>query len=192
MSIEIASFVFGGILLFVGVLGGGFELKELKVPKVGTGVRLLAAVLGIVFISVGFGSHSENPPRAVDNTDHNLVHAGPPPLSPPEDGPVEFTLIDDLGQGEVSEQVSILIDGKDVGNLTVSQDYPHCKIMVTVPHSGQHSYTVEATTIFSDAQGRFRYNGAGQGMIDVQRGKTYSLRGSITGNTLFVSLKQEP
>jgi hypothetical protein len=192
MSIEIASFVFGGILLFVGVLGGGFELKELKVPKVGTGVRLMAAVLGIVFISVGLGSHSDNPPRATD-TDHNLVHAETsPPSTPLEDGPVEFTLIDDLGQGEVSEQVSILIDGKDVGNLTVNQDYPHSKLMVTVPHAGQHGYTVDATSIFSDAQGRFRYIGAGQGMIDVQRGKTYSLRGSITGSSLFLTLKQEP
>jgi hypothetical protein len=189
MSIEIASFVFGGILLFVGVLGGGFELKELKVPKVGTGVRLLAAVLGLVFITVGFGSHSDSSAKPVDNSDHNLVHAGPPPAV---DEPVEFTLIDDLGQGEVSEQVTILIDGKDVGNLTVSQDYPHSRIMVTVPHAGQHSYTAEATTIFSSPQGPFRYDGAGQGMIDVQRGKTYSLRGSITGTTLFVSLEQEP
>jgi hypothetical protein len=190
MSIEIASFVFGGILLFVGVLGGGFEVKELKVPKVGTGVRLLAALLGLVFITVGFGSHSDNPPRTIDNGDHSVVHAGPQP--PPPEEPVEFTLIDDLGQGEVSEQVTILIDGKDVGNLTVSQDYPHSKIRVTVPHSGQHSYTAEATTIFSGSQGQFRYDGAGQGMIDVQRGKTYSLRGSVTGNTLFVSLEQEP
>jgi|SRR5882672_10288917 len=187
MSIEIASFVFGGILLFVGVLGGGFELKELKVPKVGTGVRVLAAILGLVFITAGFGSRSENSPKPLDNSDKNLVHAG----SLPEE-PVEFTLVDDLGQGEVSEQVTILVDGKDIGNLTVSQDYPHCKIRVTVPHSGQHSYTAEATTVFSGPQGQFRYDGAGQGMIDVQRGKTYSLRGSITGNTLFVSIEQEP
>lgn len=187
MSIEIASFVFGGILLFVGVLGGGFELKELKVPKVGTGVRLLAAVLGLVFITAGFGSHSENPLKPVDNGDHNLVHAGPPP----EDA-VEFNLIDDLGQGEVSEQVTLLMDGKDVGNLTVNQDYPHSKIRITVPHSGMHSYTAEATAVFNTQQGQFRYTGAGQGMIDVERGKTYSLRGSISGNTWLVSIEQEP
>ncbi|HWY20082.1 MAG TPA: hypothetical protein VNX26_02620 [Candidatus Acidoferrum sp.] len=187
MSIEIASFVFGGILLFVGVLGGGFELKELKVPKVGTGVRVLAALLGLVFITAGFGSRSDSSPKPADNNDHNLVHAA---VLPEE--PVEFTLVDDLGQGEVSEQVTVLMDGKDLGNLTVNQDYPHSKLRVTVPHPGQHSYTIEATTIFAGPQGQFRYDGAGQGMIDVQRGKTYSLRGSITGNTLFVSLEQEP
>ena len=186
MSIEIASFVFGGILLFVGLLGGGFEVKELKIPKVGTGVRILAALLGVVFITVGIGSHADDSPKPVNNNDNNLVHAGPPP-----DVPVEFNLIDDLGQGEVSEQVTILIDGKDVGNLTVNQEYPHCKIRVTVPRAGQHSYTAEATTTFSSPQGQFGYNGAGQGMIDVQPGKTYSLRGSVTGNALFVSIEQD-
>jgi len=37
MSIEIVAFVFGGLLLFVGVVGGGFEVKELEIPKVGRG-----------------------------------------------------------------------------------------------------------------------------------------------------------
>jgi hypothetical protein len=181
MTIEIVSFVFGGILLFVGVLGGGFELKELKVPKVGPGVRIMAGLLGIVFIAVGFGSHSENPAKPRD-PDPYVVHA---------EEPVEFTVIDDLGQGEIKEQVSLLIDGKDVGNLTINQDYPHSKIMVTVPHSGQHSYTAEATSTFDTPQGQIQYYGAGQGMIDAQPGKTYSLRASITGSSLFISLMQE-
>lgn len=54
MNIQMAAFVFGCLLLFVALLGGGFEIKELKVPKVGRASRLASCVLGMVFIFIGF------------------------------------------------------------------------------------------------------------------------------------------
>lgn len=100
-------------------------------------------------------------------------------------------MTDQLGQGQLSEQVTVLIDGKNVGNLTVNEQYPTSSLTVTVPHSGQHSYTAEAAAVF-DIQGNpVEYTGAGQGMINVQRGQVYSLRGSISGNTWLVSIEEE-
>ncbi len=191
MSIEIVSFVFGGILLFVGVVGGGFELKELKVPKVGMGVRIVAGLVGFLFVCLGFGANSSNPAKVnlPDPVTPQSVYAqgGPIQASPP----VEVMLIDDLGQGEISEHVSVLIDGKNVGNLTVNGDYPHSSLRISVDKPGQHSYTAEAAAVFNVQGVPVQYAGAGQGMIDVQPGKTYSLRGSITGDTWLVSLEQE-
>jgi hypothetical protein len=179
MTIQIAAFAFGGILVFVGVLGGGFEVKELKVPKVGPGVRVLSAVVGLLFICVGFGATTPVDPRGVGSQPEAREQS------------VDFSLTDQLGDGELSEQVTVLVDGKNVGNLTVNDEYPSSQLRVTVPEAGPHSYTAEATAIFNVEGDRVQYTGAGQGMINVQQGKTYSLRGSMTGNEWLVSLEEE-
>lgn len=178
MNPQVVSLAFGGLLLLISVLGGGFELKELKVPKVGVGVRVLSAVVGILFICLGFsGSDSPTPP--VPNT--NVLAAEP----------VDFLLTDQLGEDEISEQVTVLIDGRNVGNLTVSQPYPNAELRVTVPQAGQHSYAAEATAVFDDNGETFEYTGTGQGMINVRAGKVYSLRGSVSGSTWLVSVQEE-
>jgi hypothetical protein len=187
MTIELVSFVFGGLLLFVGLLGGGFEVKELKVPKVGMGVRVVATIVGVLFVCLGFGTNSTNPDKPGM---HETVTPPPVYASQPE-GPVEVMLVDDLGQGEISEQVTVLIDGKNVGNLTVNGDYPHSSLRINVSKPGQHSYTAEAAAVFNVKGYPTQYSGAGQGMIDIEPGRTYSLRGSISGNTWLVSLEEE-
>jgi len=181
MTIQIVAFGFGGILLFVGVLGGGFEIKELKIPKVGAGVRVLSAVVGLLFVCLGFSEPTTSPQSGGDKA---VVQAG-------REEPVEFTLTDQLGEDELSEQVTVLVDGKDIGNLTVNEAYPNSRLVVAVPTSGQHSYTAEATAIFNDQGTPVQYAGAGQGMIDVQRGRSYHLRGSMTDRTWLVSIEQE-
>jgi len=188
MNVQVIAFAFGGVLLLISVLGGGFELKELKVPKVGVGVRVLSAAVGILFVCLGFsgsdaGMSQSSSANASGTT--KVLAANPPPE------PVEFFLTDQLGEDEISEQVTVLIDGKNVGNLTVSQSYPNAQLRVTVPQPGQHSYAAEATAVFDDNGDTFEYTGAGQGMINVRAGKIYSLRGSVSGNTWLVSVEEE-
>ena len=184
MNIQIAAFVFGGLLLFIGVVGGGFEVKELKVPKVGTGVRVVSVLVGVLFISLGFGSTPSNPQTGPNGP-------GPVYAATSQEEPVDFVLTDELGDYELSEQVTILIDGKDVGNLTVNQEYPSSRLTVTVPKRGQHSYTADAIAVFNDQGNPVEHEGAGQGMIDVRQGKTYSVRSSQTGDTWLVSIQEQ-
>ncbi|GLH75574.1 hypothetical protein SSBR45G_04820 [Bradyrhizobium sp. SSBR45G] len=54
MTLPTMSFIFGALLLAVGILGGGFEVKEIKVSNVTSTARILAAVFGVVFIGLGF------------------------------------------------------------------------------------------------------------------------------------------
>lgn len=181
MNIQMAAFAFGGLLLLIGVVGGGFEVKELKVPKVGTGVRVLSVLIGVLFIGLGFGSTPSDPQPGP-----STVHA-----DTAQDEPVDFVLTDQLGEYELSEQVTILIDGKEVGNLTVNQEYPTSRLMVTVPKRGQHSYTADAVAVFNDQGNPVQHEGAGQGMIDVQQGKIYAVVGSTTGDTWLVSIQEQ-
>jgi hypothetical protein len=50
MSIETMAFILGGLLLAAGVFGGGLEVKEIRLPQIGTAQRLVAAVAGIAFV----------------------------------------------------------------------------------------------------------------------------------------------
>jgi len=74
MSTQMAAFAFGCLLLLVAVLGGGFEIKELKVPKVGKASRLISCMFGMLFIVLGInpgfaemlpGRHSDAKPAVI-------------------------------------------------------------------------------------------------------------------------------
>ena len=55
MTLQTMSFIFGGLLLAVAILGGGFEVKEIKISNASTGVRILAGVVGLAFMVIGLG-----------------------------------------------------------------------------------------------------------------------------------------
>jgi hypothetical protein len=107
MTLQIVIFGFGAMLLLIGILGGGLELRELKIPQVGRAARLLAAVFGLVFILAGTGMKSESPdPREPQSRNPHVEI-------------VDLMLHDHLGEDQVSEQVIIHIDGRPIGTLTV-------------------------------------------------------------------------
>ncbi len=58
MELASVTFIFGSILLSVGMFGGGIQLKELSIPKVGRISRFIATMLGVFFILIGFGLQS--------------------------------------------------------------------------------------------------------------------------------------
>lgn len=47
--------VLGVFLLLIGIVGGGFEVKELKIPRVGSFPRGLSLTLGLVLVFLGMG-----------------------------------------------------------------------------------------------------------------------------------------
>jgi hypothetical protein len=179
----------GAVLLLVAIIGGGFEIKEFKVPKVGPAPRVLAAIAGMVFIILGIGlggtqiGTNQEAQASQDDADERTRRARP----------VEFTIYDQLGEGQVTEQVTVLIDGELKGQLTVDRRNPQSMLTVTVPHRGRYSYTIESRTRVVDADGnRKEYPGAGQGMVAVDAGKRFDLVGTPNGNTWLVTLMDGP
>lgn len=178
MTVEFVVISLGALLLLTGIIGGGFEIRELKIPQVGRIARILSTVVGIMLMLTGIGMAAQ--PSSTDS---------PPTVS--QDQPATaFTIFDRLGENQLSEQATILVDGKIVGNLTVNSDFPDAQTTVTVPQPGQHSYTVEASANFYDPEtGKpFFYTGAGQGMIQVHDGANFRLARSVSGNSWIVSL----
>jgi hypothetical protein len=86
MSLEVMSFLFGALLILTAVLGGGFEVRELKVPQVGLAPRGLALVVGLLFVSLGIGIGEPLEPERVDA-----------PRPPPDPAPSGTVVRPDVG-----------------------------------------------------------------------------------------------
>jgi hypothetical protein len=54
MNLQTMSFIFGALLILIGIIGGGFEIKELKLPKVGGSIRLISIIIGSFFMAMVF------------------------------------------------------------------------------------------------------------------------------------------
>jgi hypothetical protein len=54
MTLQIVLLIFSGLLLLIAIIGGGFEVRELKIPKVERTPRILAALGGTIFVLLAF------------------------------------------------------------------------------------------------------------------------------------------
>ena len=70
MSIDTMAFILGGLLVGAALLGGGIEVRELKIPSLGGTSRLLSFIGGVVFIGLALflnPRETERQPPAVDS-----------------------------------------------------------------------------------------------------------------------------
>ncbi|HKD80888.1 MAG TPA: hypothetical protein VKH81_14420 [Candidatus Angelobacter sp.] len=189
MTVNTVILGLGALLLLVGILGGGFELKEFKVPKVGPAGRVVSTVAGVFFVVLGLGLESSDAASKKVEPEKPAYAQPMPSVQPPEQpSPVEFTVYDHLDGNQVTEQVTVLIDGKVKGQLTVDQHNQESMIAITVPSRGRYSYTVQSKTVVSQAGGLYEYEGTGQGMINVEDGKRFNLALTTSGTTWLVTL----
>lgn len=88
MSIDTMSFILGGLLVAVALLGGGIEVRELKIPSVGRTGRLLSFIVGAGFIGLAiFLTLRENEKRL---TVGNTTTVAPDPVKVETRGEAEW------------------------------------------------------------------------------------------------------
>ncbi len=169
MNSHILLLAVGCLLIVIAVLGGGIEARAIRVPKISVWPRILAGVIGSFFLVLAFSIAPELLPKQ----------------------PITFQVTDELGEGQVSEQVHLLIAGKEVGDISVNEHYPSATITVSVPGEGRYQYSLTADARFLDDTGELQQLiGTGQGEIDVRRGKVFTLEGTISGETWLAHLKE--
>jgi hypothetical protein len=66
MTLEVVSFILGGLLIATAVVGGGFEIKEIRMPRVGAGARIGALVVGLLFIVMSLGIWESTQQQLID------------------------------------------------------------------------------------------------------------------------------
>jgi len=107
MTLQTMSFIFGAILLAVAILGGGFEVKEIKVSNVTIGVRIIAGVVGLFFIGLGFWpqpsalTESVSVPEGSGMGPTRVVVPRPPPK------PVEALVAEDIPFASDRDRIDI-------------------------------------------------------------------------------------
>jgi len=82
MSLAQLSFILGGLLIAVGLLGGGIEIRDLKVPPVGQVARLLSFGGGVAFVALALFVLGPQEKREGPPDDKRQEDTGP--KEPPE------------------------------------------------------------------------------------------------------------
>jgi hypothetical protein len=188
MSPELLLFAVGGLLLVTGLLGGGFELRELKIPRVGRVARVFATGAGGACIILGVGlSTALTEPEG--DTGNPPPEASGPASPSPDSGPVRFVIRDDLGENQISEQVTVVLDGRRVGSLTVNADYPTSDLEVSVDDAGRHDYTLAVSSLEVAEDGSYvERDAGGQGTITAETGTSFSVSFSESGGSRDATL----
>lgn len=179
MSIETIAFLFGVLLLSVGILGGGFELKELKVPRVGGLPRASAAVLGLVFVGLGIGIKNDVPLLAA------LRPSAAAETAPAAPAPTVLAAGPALQPGPAAETPRFDLSGEwKVVNVTESTSYN--------PYRGLRL----GYRLFVQQEGR-RFTAEGEKYwendeeVPHRRRTPIYLEGSVQGDTIRASFREK-
>jgi hypothetical protein len=131
--------LFGGGLLRIAILGGGFEIHELKVPKVGRGPRILAGVVGALFLLLGISTQEGSNPPSSYQSDRSFSHR------------IQFYIFDELTSDMIasgqSEQAEILIDGIKRGDIGISKYFAKGQLLIEVENEGSHYCMIKGSAI---------------------------------------------
>lgn len=171
MTIETLAFIFGALLILIGLLGGGFEAKEIRIPRVsGTG-RLVFVVVGMSFVVLGFWFRPSPPSPVV----------GPPEVNKERQPSIHFTIQDEMSKRQIAEryrgQTVVHIDGRMVGTITVDPSFPKSSITVTLPSKGKSNYVLEAAATWIENGKAMEIHCIGEGSIDSDTGKVFKIEG---------------
>lgn len=188
MTIEALSFIFGCILILIGIIGGGFEVKELKIPKVAWLTRIIAIIAGIAFLGLGFefqgikqeqtASHQENEASVQKSVPSSSDTA-------PKNEEISIKILNRLGPQQIAEEIQIFIEGRLAGNLLVDQQNTLDSAKIKVPAIGSCNYTIVASGVFMGPFGPYRANGRGDGMIEVEEGNEFEVTKTLNGLRLI-------
>ena len=190
MTIQVVLGALGALLLLTAVLGGGFELRELKVPRVGRIARGVAGILGgvcvlfaIALTGLDDAAHANRTPNS--NPGPSAGH------DQPVQQPVHIELTDELGDNQVSEQVSVVFDGRKVGDLKVDADYPTAQLEITLPAAGRYDYTIASDSQELADDGTVNeITGSGSGSVTVADGNVFDVELADNGMARDVTLVQ--
>ncbi len=187
MTIEIVAFIFGALLILIGILGGGFEAKEIKIPKIAGIARFFSFVVGISFILLGI---------SIPNSDEDNSKSEPVIISNQKiesSQPIHFIIKDEMSKEEILDryegQTKVHIDGKLVGTITVNPSFPKSSIIVSMP-KGRYNYVVETSANLNENGSIININCIGDGQIDADSGKEYLITGRYDGNKCLLWLEQ--
>ncbi len=193
MNMPTITFILGGILLLASILGGGFEVRELKIPKVNGISRLIAAVVGAFFILCAIGL-DQNSAKAADAAPHPTTQAAltqaqqpqeyqrPQQVQEPQQPPqqsrrINFYVQDELSEGQLLETTRLYINGSDIGQFTLNPSAPRGSIAGWATNPGSYNYQLRSSLLVAQQNGqRIPLSCHGEGVVHLVEGARYTIR----------------
>ncbi len=175
----------GVILLILAALGGGIEVKELKVPQINPISRFFCAISGVCLVF--FGMYVTNP-----NTSPIKPHPLPLRKLTIKVNNVYFTISDALNEKFNAEQIEVFIDGNSVGILKLDKLLPFSILKIPVPSEGKYQYRLAGRIIKETSSGSKEYTISGKGYIQVVNGIMFIMQGKkLNPSHIVISLIPE-
>jgi hypothetical protein len=150
------------LLILTALLGGGLSIREFKLLKANMGVRIAAILTSLILWIVG--SAFQQPRKA------------------------NFRVTNNLTQGAIRERVVLTIQGEEIGSITSSNSVPISTEEFTVPKAGEYSYSVELFGIYNNNGQEASFYGKGSGIINVDPGDTFEVKGDFSNNQITLTL----
>ncbi|HST37037.1 MAG TPA: hypothetical protein VLK25_10470 [Allosphingosinicella sp.] len=124
MSAQTILLIVGLIFMGSAIVGGGLEIKELKIPTLSNLSRILAGAFGGICLFLGLG-YSLLPTG--EDSSRNSLTATENPAAPARE---PLVLIDGLGGEQIDEWVELHLDGQFAGRLRLNAPHPSGRIEV--------------------------------------------------------------
>ena len=186
MTLEILSFSFGALLILVGILGGGFEAKEIKIPKVTSLVRFFSMAIGLLFVLIGFFMPNQNIPQ------ENIFVSEAQPNAVKEQ--IKIIIQDELEEYQMHNdyegQTVVRLNGRNVGSITVNTSFPKSSLTASLPDKGQYRYVIEGKGGWNENGSRTTFHCVGDGAIDATAGKRFKIEGRLVGDKCIIWLEE--
>jgi hypothetical protein len=93
LTLQIVLAIAGSVALLIGLFGGGVKAKEIEIPKIRVGPRILSSLVGVALIGISIGLPYFAPPAvstpvSTEPPAPPAVSEIPPPAAVPTDPPV--------------------------------------------------------------------------------------------------------
>jgi hypothetical protein len=187
-TVQLVLLVFGLILIASAIVGGGLEIREIRVPKMSLIPRLLAGVVGggclVAALYSNFQpSETSGAGASSRNSDQNEVA---------NEGEAPAIITDRLGRRQNYARLAVDIDGRRVGELVMTPQSRSGRLEIEpTPRVARYLLEGEESTQFGSETIQRRL--AGEGTIEITPGAHFCVhspesRGGSDRNISYLKL----
>jgi hypothetical protein len=174
-SIGTVTFLVGLALMVLGILGGGLEIKEVKIPSMGRLARAISFAIGAGLLALSLMT-----PEYLHRLSSNLTASSEESTGSVTGQDKSFYLFNVLDPGQESEKVEVIIEGKSVGLLDIDKVKTTAGITYKTKKEAV-SYKIKGAQIYKFGTDVRSFQLIGDGILQVVDGARYRLW--VTNNT---------
>lgn len=160
MPRELLLLLVGALLISLAALAGGARMRA----RVGRTLRAATAAAGLLCAGAAL---------ILMVSDGRDLDAGP----------VTVVISNELGANQVSEEIRVSLDGREVGVLKVDEQSPRARLTVSVEMAGRYEYTVKSKR---RVKGREPTDVSSDGNVAIGEGGRLTVFSNSKGDTFLL------